>query len=60
MLRTFPFTNFICRFFDTIVTKDHRLNFNRSVMLRDVAMGLIAVADPDRYIGGGGGGYPDP
>ena len=34
MLRTFPFINFICRFFDTIVTKDHRLNFNRSVMLR--------------------------
>ena len=30
----FPFTNFICRFFDTIVTKDHNLNFNRSVMLR--------------------------
>ena len=30
----FPFINFICRFFDTIVTKDHKLNFNRSVMLR--------------------------
>ena len=30
----FPFTNFICRFFDTIVTKDYKLNFNRSVMLR--------------------------
>ena len=34
MMRTFPFINFICRFFDTIVTKDLELNFNRSVMLR--------------------------
>ena len=30
----FPFTNFICRFIDTIDTKDYKLNFNRSVMLR--------------------------
>ena len=30
----FPFINFICRFFDTIDTKDYKLNFNRSVMLR--------------------------
>ena len=30
----FPFTNFIYRFLDTIVTKDYKLNFNRSVMLR--------------------------